>query len=127
METAIVVVGVITIIYTYLGGMKAVIWTDLIQFIIKIAGAVLACVLGLAATVLSGEFRVGWEYLLIDIPRVHGRDRPDKVCVSFDGRDLTYGEMDRRSDRVARAASEPSPPRHSAVLRSSRSPGCTSR
>jgi len=42
MEAAIVVVGVITIIYTYLGGMKAVIWTDLIQFIIKIAGAVLA-------------------------------------------------------------------------------------
>jgi len=39
---AIVVVGVVTIIYTYLGGMKAVIWTDLIQFLIKIAGALLA-------------------------------------------------------------------------------------
>jgi len=39
---AILVVGVVTIVYTYLGGMKAVIWTDLIQFIIKIAGAVLA-------------------------------------------------------------------------------------
>jgi SSS family transporter len=37
-------VGVITIVYTYLGGMKAVIWTDLIQFAIKIAGAVLAFV-----------------------------------------------------------------------------------
>src|SRR5262245_46400088 len=33
---AIVVVGVVTIVYTYLGGMKAVIWTDLIQFVIKI-------------------------------------------------------------------------------------------
>jgi SSS family transporter len=44
METAILVVGVITIVYTYLGGMKAVIWTDLIQFVIKIAGAVLAFV-----------------------------------------------------------------------------------
>src|SRR5215471_6581334 len=42
METAILIVGVITITYTYLGGMKAVIWTDLIQFVIKIAGAVLA-------------------------------------------------------------------------------------
>jgi SSS family transporter len=42
METAILIVGVITIIYTYLGGMKAVIWTDLIQFTIKIAGAALA-------------------------------------------------------------------------------------
>src|SRR6476659_3248772 len=39
---AIVVVGVVTIVYTYLGGMKAVIWTDLIQFLIKITGAVLA-------------------------------------------------------------------------------------
>jgi SSS family transporter len=39
---AIVVVGVVTIVYTYLGGMKAVIWTDLIQFVIKIAGAALA-------------------------------------------------------------------------------------
>lgn len=41
-ETAVVVVGVVTIVYTYLGGMKAVLWTDLIQFVIKIAGAVLA-------------------------------------------------------------------------------------
>lgn len=39
---AIVVVGVVTIVYTYLGGMKAVIWTDLIQFVIKVAGAALA-------------------------------------------------------------------------------------
>lgn len=39
---AILVVGVVTIVYTYLGGMKAVIWTDLIQFVIKIAGAALA-------------------------------------------------------------------------------------
>src|SRR5439155_12623303 len=39
---AIVVVGVVTIVYTYLGGMKAVIWTDLVQFLIKIAGAALA-------------------------------------------------------------------------------------
>lgn len=41
---AIVVVGAVTIVYTYLGGMKAVIWTDLIQFAIKIAGAALAFV-----------------------------------------------------------------------------------
>ena len=41
-EAAVVFVGVVTIIYTYLGGMKAVLWTDLIQFAIKIAGAALA-------------------------------------------------------------------------------------
>lgn len=39
---SIIVVGVVTIVYTYLGGMKAVIWTDLIQFVIKISGAALA-------------------------------------------------------------------------------------
>jgi SSS family transporter len=44
-ETAIVVVGIVTIVYTYLGGMKAVLWTDLIQFLIKIGGATLAFVL----------------------------------------------------------------------------------
>lgn len=41
-EAAVVLVGVVTIVYTYLGGMKAVIWTDLIQVVIKISGAVLA-------------------------------------------------------------------------------------
>ena len=30
----------------------------------------LSILLGFAATVISGEFRIGWEYLLIDIPLV---------------------------------------------------------
>jgi hypothetical protein len=30
----------------------------------------MSVMLGLAATVVSGEFRIGWEYLLIDIPLV---------------------------------------------------------
>jgi hypothetical protein len=33
-------------------------------------GIPVSIVLGLAATVLSGEFEVGWEYLLIDLPLV---------------------------------------------------------
>ena len=33
-------------------------------------GIPVSIALGLAATVLSGEFEVGWEYLLIDIPLV---------------------------------------------------------
>ena len=40
--TAIVAVGLATIVYTYLGGMKAVIWTDVIQFSIYIVGAFVA-------------------------------------------------------------------------------------
>ena len=52
--------GVVTIVYTYLGGMKAVIWTDLIQFVIKITGAVLAGVFVLH--LLPG----GWEQFLAE-------------------------------------------------------------
>ncbi len=44
-ELAIVAVGVSTIVYTYLGGMKAVIWTDVIQFSIYITGAIIALLL----------------------------------------------------------------------------------
>ncbi|HKP78666.1 MAG TPA: long-chain-fatty-acid--CoA ligase [Phenylobacterium sp.] len=39
--------------------------------------------------------------LLTDIPRVHGRMQGAKVAVHFEGRDLTYAELDRRSDQVA--------------------------
>ncbi len=39
--------------------------------------------------------------LLTDIPAVHGRERGDKVAVHFEGRDLTYAELDRRSSKVA--------------------------
>ena len=60
MEVAIGVVGAVTIIYTYLGGMKAVIWTDLIQFVIKIAGAALAFVFVLR--LLPG----GWDQFLTE-------------------------------------------------------------
>ncbi|HEX6130323.1 MAG TPA: hypothetical protein VF044_01245 [Actinomycetota bacterium] len=33
-------------------------------------GIALAVVLGTLATVVSGEYRIGWEFLLIDIPLV---------------------------------------------------------
>ena len=39
--------------------------------------------------------------LLIDIPRVHAAGQGDKIAIAFEGRDLTYAEMDRRSDQVA--------------------------
>jgi SSS family transporter len=41
-ELAVLVMGAATILYTFLGGMQAVIWTDLIQFIIYILGALVA-------------------------------------------------------------------------------------
>ncbi|TMQ34056.1 MAG: sodium/solute symporter [Planctomycetota bacterium] len=62
MRISILVIGAACMIYTYLGGMHAVIWTDLIQFLIYISGAVLAgvCLLqllpgGLQEYVQAGE------------------------------------------------------------------------
>src|SRR5262249_11436231 len=58
---SIVVMGVVTIGYTYLGGMQAVIWTDLIQFLVYLLGAVVAavCIVGLLPGGLSDFLTVG--------------------------------------------------------------------
>ncbi len=40
---------------------------------------------------------------LEDIVRVHGRDRGDQPICTYDGRSLSYAEMDRRSSRIANA------------------------
>src|SRR5438552_7566402 len=52
--TAILVLGGVTIVYTYLGGMEAVIWTDLVQFVIYLSGALIAA--GFILRLLPG----GW-------------------------------------------------------------------
>lgn len=53
----IVLVGVVTILYTFLGGVKSVVWNDCLQFFIYILGAVVALVLMISR--LPG----GWEQL----------------------------------------------------------------
>lgn len=52
---AILAVGLTTIAYTYLGGMKAVIWIDVIQFHIYILGAIIALL------ILAGKLPGGWS------------------------------------------------------------------
>ena len=52
---SVLVMGMATITYTYLGGMTAVIWTDVIQLVIYLIGAVLA------AWILLGEIPGGWN------------------------------------------------------------------
>ncbi|MFC1543247.1 sodium/solute symporter [Candidatus Neomarinimicrobiota bacterium] len=49
----IVVIGLITIVYTLLGGMEAVIWTDVMQSAIMIVG-ILFCAVSLTLEVFSG-------------------------------------------------------------------------
>jgi SSS family transporter len=56
--TSILAIGVATMIYTYLGGMQAVIWTDLIQFAIYITGAVVA------AAAIVRFLPGGWDQFL---------------------------------------------------------------
>ncbi len=40
--TSIAIIGVVTLVYTYFGGIKAVVWMDVIQFFLYISGALVA-------------------------------------------------------------------------------------
>ena len=51
---SIMMMGVFTIIYTAMGGMKAVIWTDFVQVIVKMGGAIFA--IGFIVWTLKGGF-----------------------------------------------------------------------
>lgn len=58
LPSCIIVVGLLTIVYTFFGGMKAVIWTDCIQLVVYLGG-------GLAALLLIiSRLPGGWEQLL---------------------------------------------------------------
>jgi SSS family transporter len=58
MPVAIVILGALTVVYTYRGGMKAVVWTELLQASIYLLGA-------LAAIVLLGHaVNGGWSSIL---------------------------------------------------------------
>jgi solute:Na+ symporter, SSS family len=52
---SILIVAVLTLFYTFEGGMRAVIWTDVIQFILYLTGSVLAFLL------LLGKIPGGWH------------------------------------------------------------------
>jgi len=45
LHLCIAVIGIATIIYTFFGGMKAVVWSDCIQFVVYITGGILALVI----------------------------------------------------------------------------------
>ncbi len=52
MPTAILVLGLLTVVYTYRGGMKAVVWTELVQASVYLIG-------GISAIVLIGQSVAG--------------------------------------------------------------------
>ncbi len=53
-ETTLLVAGAITLIYTMLGGLKGVIWTDFFQFILAMVGMVIAAVYVLGLPEVGG-------------------------------------------------------------------------
>lgn len=57
---SIVLVGVLTLVYTFEGGIAAVIWTDLVQLVIYIAGSLLAA--WMLITLVPG----GWSGIVAD-------------------------------------------------------------
>jgi SSS family transporter len=65
MNLAVLITGAATILYTYFGGMKAVIWTDVIQFFIYTAGAVMA------GAIILRQLPGGWSDVL-EYGRLHG-------------------------------------------------------
>lgn len=74
--------GVATIVYTFLGGMAAVIWTDVIQLVVYLVGAIIA------AVILLDRIPGGWP----EVVRVAGANGKFQV---FDftwsiGRDYTF-------------------------------------
>ena len=58
MHWAVVTIGTATIIYTYFGGMRAVLWTDFLQFTVYMAGALIAFAL------LLNKLPGGWDHLV---------------------------------------------------------------
>jgi SSS family transporter len=88
MPTAILILGLLTVIYTYRGGMKAVVWTELVQAGVYVLG-------GLSAIVLLGRSVAGgWGAImsqastagkLVGIDLYTGLDRPHTIFAGLIG------------------------------------------
>ncbi len=88
MPAAIVVLGVLTVIYTYRGGMKAVVWTELLQASIYVLGGI--CALVLIGQAVDGGWstivdRAGAAGKLQAIDWYTGFDRPHTMFAGIIG------------------------------------------
>src|SRR5919201_4431600 len=80
MPLAILVLGALTVIYTYKGGMKAVVWTELLQASVYLLG-------GISALVLLGRLVPGGWGEIISSAAATGRTR---VIDTYTGIDRPY-------------------------------------
>ena len=58
LATSVVGIGIATILYTFLGGMRAVVWTDAVQFVLYILGAIIAL------WVITSQVDGGWSTIV---------------------------------------------------------------
>ena len=88
MPVAILILGILTVLYTYKGGMRAVVWTELVQAGVYLLG-------GISAIVLLGQaVSGGWGHIL-DVSSAQGKlqvidlytglDRPHTVWAGLIG------------------------------------------
>ncbi len=69
MYTVIIVAGVVTVVYTYAGGLEAVIWTDVAQGFIMWFGIIisLGCLLWQMPGGAGAGFRLAWDHHKFDL------------------------------------------------------------
>lgn len=60
LPASVIVMGLVTIVYTFFGGMRSVVWNDCIQFVIYMLGAFVAVFV--IATHIDGGWATFWEY-----------------------------------------------------------------
>lgn len=74
---AILLLGILTIIYTYKGGMKAVVWTELMQASVYVLGGISAIVL------LGHSVNGGWSHIT-DVASAAGKMKGIDTYLGFD-------------------------------------------
>lgn len=77
MPLAVLILGTLTILYTYRGGMRAVVWTEILQAAVYIVG-------GIAAIVLLGQASAGGWGAILDNASVAGKLRIMDWHIGFD-------------------------------------------
>lgn len=77
MPAAILILGILTLIYTYHGGMRAVIWTDVVQTVVYIGG-------GVAAVYVIGQLVAGGWGSILSSASAAGKLRVLDLYTGFD-------------------------------------------
>lgn len=77
MPLAILILGALTIVYTWKGGMRAVVWTEIVQAAVYLTG-------GVSAVVLLGQAVTGGWPAILDAARLGGKLQAISLYTGFD-------------------------------------------